>query len=431
MNRWRKSRRVGRCAAALVLTIAVAARAEGPFRSLGYDAALAAAQKEKKLVFIDFYTTWCRPCRLLDESTWKDAAVVRLLSEKTVALKVDAEKEVALARKYSITAYPTLVLLSAAGEEIDRFSGYLPPKQFLDAVAPSMSGRDSLTRAREAVAAAEATNPLARMQLARIFVQRGKYDDALAEYLKCFDRVPADDAQAETRLWVVLADLARLSQYHAPAREALAARRDARERELFAAAATSRPAGALVSTRPIVADYVFINAALGDPARSIRTYDRLSGDAGARGDVVAELRNYLFDQLLAARRYADCTTDVPVLFSRFDRSVAELHRLREAHAAARAIRGSEVQAAPDASRLLLAAGQFHEALLGARRDADARKMAERILAVDADGKTHVLLIQSAMRAGRRDEAVRLVEQARRLVPRQRALIDAAAKRIGA
>src|SRR5882724_1309085 len=44
-----------------------------PFRSIAFDAACAAAKSEGKLVFIDFYTTWCEPCKRLDKDTWTDA----------------------------------------------------------------------------------------------------------------------------------------------------------------------------------------------------------------------------------------------------------------------------------------------------------------------------------------------------------------------
>ena len=74
------------------------ASADGPFRDLGFEAALAEAKKAERVVFVDFYTTRCGPCKMLDRSTWKDEGVIKFLNEKTVALKIDAEKEVELAK---------------------------------------------------------------------------------------------------------------------------------------------------------------------------------------------------------------------------------------------------------------------------------------------------------------------------------------------
>src|ERR1039458_9334935 len=76
-----------------------------PFSDLSFDAASQKAARTGKIVLVDFYTTWCAPCRLLDKRTWTDAEVIKLLEQKTVALRIDAEKETDLAKRYKIEAY--------------------------------------------------------------------------------------------------------------------------------------------------------------------------------------------------------------------------------------------------------------------------------------------------------------------------------------
>src|SRR5689334_8822587 len=63
------------------------------FRSLSFDAAAKAAADEQKLILIDFYTTWCEPCKMLDRETWTDPAVGKMVNDRAVALRLDAEKE--------------------------------------------------------------------------------------------------------------------------------------------------------------------------------------------------------------------------------------------------------------------------------------------------------------------------------------------------
>ena len=49
----------------LVLSVMVFAQTGVDFRHLTFDEALAKAKAEKKLVFVDCYTTWCGPCKVM------------------------------------------------------------------------------------------------------------------------------------------------------------------------------------------------------------------------------------------------------------------------------------------------------------------------------------------------------------------------------
>src|SRR6187397_2698165 len=128
----------------LLLAIAGLAPAEGPFQDLTLDQALAAAKRDQKVVMIDWFTTWCGPCKKLDATTWKDAEVLAWLGAKAVALKIDAEKEVELAKKHRIGAYPTMLFLKADGSEIDRIVGYKTSKDFLSEAQDALAGKNAV-----------------------------------------------------------------------------------------------------------------------------------------------------------------------------------------------------------------------------------------------------------------------------------------------
>jgi len=92
---------------------------EGPFRDPSLDRARqAATDGGKRFVLVDFYTVWCRPCKKLDETTWKDQEVRDWLSKEAVCLKVDAEKDEPLADKDPQTprfrAWPLLALVATS-----------------------------------------------------------------------------------------------------------------------------------------------------------------------------------------------------------------------------------------------------------------------------------------------------------------------------
>src|SRR5436190_18374367 len=90
------------------------------FQNLSYEKAIEAAKKEKKIVMVDFSTSWCGFCKKLDAETFSNDKVKTFLKEKTIAIKVDGDKEKDLVRKYGIRGYPTLVFVDSEGKEVGR-----------------------------------------------------------------------------------------------------------------------------------------------------------------------------------------------------------------------------------------------------------------------------------------------------------------------
>jgi tetratricopeptide (TPR) repeat protein len=127
--------------ALLVLPLANAFAGEVAWDQPPYKDILKKAQKEDSHVFIDFYATWCGPCKRLDQVTYKDEKVVAYLNS-IVAVKYDAEKDEGkvLAKQFKVKAYPTLVLLGPDGNEVDRHVGYLDPDQFLEIIEGYQNG---------------------------------------------------------------------------------------------------------------------------------------------------------------------------------------------------------------------------------------------------------------------------------------------------
>lgn len=95
--------------------------------------ALEQAKKQDKLVFIDFWTTWCGWCKKLDHDTYTDPKVIAALNEHYVCLSIDAESKLGapIARRYSVNGYPTLLFLTTDGLVRERVAGYKPPEKFL------------------------------------------------------------------------------------------------------------------------------------------------------------------------------------------------------------------------------------------------------------------------------------------------------------
>jgi len=268
---------------------------ESPFLSLTFEQACTKAKKEKKAVFIDFYTIWCGPCHMLDNSTWKDKKVIALLKEKTVPLKIDAEANEKLASKYSIESYPSLVFIKPDGSEIDRISGYVTAEEFLPEAEGILSGKDALTRAREKLDAAGKNDPSARMDYAKVLSRIGKHEEALAEYLWCFDEgMKKNFAYYGVRLSFLLSNIARLGEKYPPALEALRQRRDAAKKQIQTGKGSFNDAHELQA----------LNQYLDEAHDSLDLYDELRTEH-PDWEIVDTLGAALLDDFRESHRYND------------------------------------------------------------------------------------------------------------------------------
>jgi len=101
------------------------------FQEIDLEAAKQIAQKENKLIFIDMYTTWCGPCKLMKKKTFTDEKLGEIFNKNFVNLAVDAEKEgKELAKKFKIVNYPSFLFLDKNGELIQYDFGYYNAEQF-------------------------------------------------------------------------------------------------------------------------------------------------------------------------------------------------------------------------------------------------------------------------------------------------------------
>ena len=75
--------------AALVASPSLAA--DGPKWSEWSDDLFARAQAEQRFVILDLEAVWCHWCHVMEETTYSDPAVVRLVGERYLAVKVDQD----------------------------------------------------------------------------------------------------------------------------------------------------------------------------------------------------------------------------------------------------------------------------------------------------------------------------------------------------
>ena len=98
--------------------------------------AMVKAKKEKKIIFLDVYATWCGPCKLLKKTTFKDPELSDYFNKKFISLEINGEegegKEIV--RKYQLKGYPSLLFIDANGNLVNKTLGYYDGKQLLEIV---------------------------------------------------------------------------------------------------------------------------------------------------------------------------------------------------------------------------------------------------------------------------------------------------------
>lgn len=104
------------------------------FAEPNWNKALAQAKKENKLVFLDAYASWCGPCKLLKRNTFPDKAAGEFFNKNFINVAIDMEKGEgpALAAKYAVSAYPTLIITDASGNLVTYARGYIDAAQLIE-----------------------------------------------------------------------------------------------------------------------------------------------------------------------------------------------------------------------------------------------------------------------------------------------------------
>ena len=110
-----------------------------------FDDALAKAKSENKLLFVDFYTSWCGPCKKMTKEIFTKKEIGDFFNKNFINLKIDAEKGEgpALAKKYKPKGFPTMIFFNPDGTENKRLCGATPNAEFFLNYAKQVTGEVS------------------------------------------------------------------------------------------------------------------------------------------------------------------------------------------------------------------------------------------------------------------------------------------------
>jgi thioredoxin-related protein len=119
---------------------------------IGFDQAMSRAAVEKKFVITDYYTSWCKWCKVMDEKTYTDAGVVEAINRNFLAVKIDGESpeqlayqgkqmsQMELTQLLKVEGFPTTIIMDAQGKVLVQIAGYIDVPGYLKMLEYMTSG---------------------------------------------------------------------------------------------------------------------------------------------------------------------------------------------------------------------------------------------------------------------------------------------------
>lgn len=102
------------------------------FSQVGWTSSFEDAQKlaiaTDRLILVDFWATWCGPCKKMERESWSDEGIQKL-SQAYVPLKIDLDRRTELALRYGVNAIPLVIVIDPSGELVFKKLGYMDKNQ--------------------------------------------------------------------------------------------------------------------------------------------------------------------------------------------------------------------------------------------------------------------------------------------------------------
>ncbi len=116
-----------------ILLLATNLTAQVQFFNGSWEKALIAAEKSNKLIFLDLYTTWCGPCKMMDKDIFPQPEVGDFMNAAFINVKMDAERAgKLLAKQFHVNSYPFLAFVTPQEIIIGGIPGATQAHVFLD-----------------------------------------------------------------------------------------------------------------------------------------------------------------------------------------------------------------------------------------------------------------------------------------------------------
>lgn len=107
----------------IVLTLCFALSAKATNWLTSFEEAQKIALATNKLILVDFWATWCGPCKKMDSESWGKEEVKQLMSNY-VPVKIDIDSHRDLAQKYNVKGIPFIFIMDGNGKVLYKQMSY-------------------------------------------------------------------------------------------------------------------------------------------------------------------------------------------------------------------------------------------------------------------------------------------------------------------
>ncbi|RZK41343.1 MAG: DUF255 domain-containing protein [Pedobacter sp.] len=133
-----------------------------------WEETIAIAKAENKLIFVDVYTDWCGPCKVMDNEVFNQTKVASVFNNSFINYKLDAEKGEgpALAKKYTVKSYPNYLFINSEGILVYRSTSSMPVNDFINV------GKNALLEANQKESIVQLDLLYPQMRKDKVFMKR-------------------------------------------------------------------------------------------------------------------------------------------------------------------------------------------------------------------------------------------------------------------
>ncbi len=170
-------------ACALCLMTSLSAFSSTKFIESNFEEARNRAQREGKMLLLDFYASWCAPCRFMETTTFKDEKVSSILNEKFIPLKINIDDfdGYALKEHFGVKVLPTFIIFNSDGKVIERIEETLSPTHMVTMLEKNLASFKPVVKPANVSPKAAAPKKVSKSsaftpQAATYKVQLGMYD---------------------------------------------------------------------------------------------------------------------------------------------------------------------------------------------------------------------------------------------------------------